>query len=210
VIFTGGEATLRPDLIELIEATEKIGLVSGLSTDGIRLSENKFLEKLLNSGLDHLLITLNEKEDQVWEALRDVIPQDIHTSVHITIDQKNNDYYLKIFDELKTIGVENISLSYIKPELEETVLTLRNQAAEYGFNLDWDLPVPYSHYNPVSAEVDIEGVTIPNGAGKGWLYLEPDGDVLPTQGYNKVLGNFLNDDFNVIWEKAKALQTQNE
>lgn len=210
VIFTGGEPTLRPDIIDLIEMTEKIGLVSGLSTDGVRLSENEFLDKVLNSGLDHLLITLNEKDEQAWEALRDVIPQDIHTSVHITIEQSDNEYYLNVFDELKKIGVENVSLSYIKPEFEQNVLFLRNKAAEYGFNLDWDLPVPYSQYNPVSAEIDVEGLALPIGAGKGWLYLEPDGDVLPSQGYNKVLGNFLENDFKTIWENAKALQLQNE
>ena len=210
VIFTGGEPTLRPDIIDLIKATEKLGLVSGLSTDGIRLSENEFLEQILNSGLDHLLITLNEKDPQALEALRDVIPQDIHTSVHVTIEEMDNEYYLNVFNELKKIGVENISLSYIKPEFEKNVLFLRNKAAEYGFNLDWDLPVPYSQYNPVSAEIDVEGLSLPSGAGKGWLYLEPDGDVLPSQGYNKVLGNFLEDDFNTIWENAKALQMKNE
>ena len=67
-----------------------------------------------------------------------------------------------------------------------------------------------TQYNPVSAEIDVEGLALPIGAGKGWLYLEPDGDVLPSQGYNKVLGNFLENDFKTIWENAKALQLQNE
>ena len=35
---------------------------------------------------------------------------------------------------------------------------------------------------------------IPSGAGKTWLYVEPDGDVLPAQGMaDNVLGNFLRD-----------------
>jgi MoaA/NifB/PqqE/SkfB family radical SAM enzyme len=39
---------------------------------------------------------------------------------------------------------------------------------------------------------------VPDGAGKSWLYVEPDGDVLPAQGSSdKILGNLLNDE----WEK---------
>jgi MoaA/NifB/PqqE/SkfB family radical SAM enzyme len=33
--------------------------------------------------------------------------------------------------------------------------------------------------------------------------VEPDGDVLPAQGINKVLGNLLTDDWNTIWKKRK-------
>ncbi|HLO14324.1 MAG TPA: hypothetical protein VK206_05820, partial [Anaerolineales bacterium] len=60
----------------------------------------------------------------------------------------------------------------------------------------FDLPVPYSASNPVVYEAQEN--TIPEGAGKAWLYVEPDGDVLPSQGNSdKVLGNLLRDD----WEK---------
>jgi organic radical activating enzyme len=204
VIFTGGEPTLWPDLVDLNVAAEDLGMVTGLSTDGLQLGENELLERLLNSGLDHLLVTFEPENNQSWDALRIVIPQDIHTTVHLTIDQPSEEKYINIFEELKKIGVENISLSYKNPELETTVTNLRNKAAEYGFNLDWDLPVPYSQFNPVSAEIDLEG-SIPDGAGKAWLYIEPDGDTLPAQGFNEPLGNFLTDSWEWIWSNAKLL-----
>lgn len=204
VIFTGGEPTLRPDLFEIIIKAEELGMVTGLATDGLRLSENDYLEKLLNTGLDHLLITFEPENEQSWEALRDIIPQDIHTTVHLTIEKSTWEEYVKVFDEFKNIGVENISLSFKNPDLENLVIDLRNKAAEYGFNLDWDLPVPYSHFNPVSFEIDVVGPT-PEGAGKAWLYLEPDGDTLPAQGINKPLGNFLTDSWEWIWSNAKLL-----
>jgi MoaA/NifB/PqqE/SkfB family radical SAM enzyme len=34
------------------------------------------------------------------------------------------------------------------------------------------------------------------------LYVEPDGDVLPAQGINQVLGNFLNDAWEKIWKPS--------
>lgn len=204
VIFTGGEPTLRPDLFEIIIKAEELGMVTGLATDGLRLSENDYFEKLLNTGLDHLLITFDPENEQSWEALRDIIPQDIHTTVHLTVEKSTREAYVKVFDEFKNIGVENISLSFNNPDLENLVIDLRNKAAEYGFNLDWDLPVPYSQFNPVSAEIDVVG-SIPDGAGKAWLYLEPDGDTLPAQGINKPLGNFLTDSWEWIWSNAKLL-----
>ncbi len=204
VIFTGGEPTLRPDLIEIIILAEELGMVTGLATDGLKLSENDYLEKLLNSGLDHLLITFEPENEKSWKALRDIIPQDIHTTVHLTIEKSIVEDYIKIMDEFKKIGVENISLSFTNPDLENLVIDLRNKAAESGFNLDWDLPVPYSQFNPVSAEI-ASGDSIPAGAGKAWLYLEPDGDTLPAQGINKPLGNFLTDSWEWVWSNAKLL-----
>ena len=42
IIFTGGEPTLREDLIELILHAENLGQVTGLLTDGIRMTERLF------------------------------------------------------------------------------------------------------------------------------------------------------------------------
>ncbi len=63
------------------------------------------------------------------------------------------------------------------------------------------MPVPYSSNNPVSLELEHdEFQEAPEGAGKAWLYVEPDGDVLPAQGlYDQVLGNMLTDEWQEIW-----------
>lgn len=204
VIFTGGEPTLRSDLIELIKFAENLGMVTGLATDGLRLVESEYLKQLLNSGLDHLLITFDPDNERAWDALKAIIPEDIHTTVHLTIDKPDEKEYIKILDEFKNIDVANISLSFKNAELEDLVTNIRNKAAEYDFNLDWDLPVPYSNFNPVSLETDnLE--KFPEGAAKAWLYIEPDGDVLPAQGINKPFGNFLKDSWETIWSKAREL-----
>jgi hypothetical protein len=77
------------------------------------------------------------------------------------------------------------------------MLELQSVAQGLALNIRWDLPVPYSYSNPVSIEtVEDE---IPSGAGKTWLYVEPDGDVLPAQGEaDKVLGNLLTDKWEAI------------
>ena len=43
---------------------------------------------------------------------------------------------------------------------------------------------------------------IPSGAGKTWLYVEPDGDVLPAQGLaDQILGNVLTDPWSKIYSQ---------
>ena len=96
--------------------------------------------------MDHLLVTFEPENEQSWETLRVIIPEDIHTTVHLTVENPDEQEYFKILDEFKKIEVDNISLSFKNPGLENLVTKLRNRAAEIGFNLDWDLPVPYSHF----------------------------------------------------------------
>ena len=78
IVFTGGEPTLRPDLPDLIMHAEQLGQVSGILTDGLRLSETKYLHQLLQSGLDHIMLLLDDSDERAWEAIRDVIAEDIH------------------------------------------------------------------------------------------------------------------------------------
>ena len=50
--------------------------------------------------------------------------------------------------------------------------------------------------------------TIPNGPGKAWVYVEPDGDVLRGQGlYTEVLGNLVMEPWETIWAAAARKDT---
>jgi hypothetical protein len=52
--------------------------------------------------------------------------------------------------------------------------------------------------------VETEEDNVPSGAGKAWLYVEPDGDVLPAQGMaDKILGNLLRDEWSTIAGQMK-------
>ena len=201
VIFTGGEPTIRPDLPELIQASEDLGQVTGLITDGLRFTEKDYLHSLLKSGLDHVLFILEPDENQSWEALHDVMVEDIFVTVHITVTEKLLASLSKVFDKLKKTGVQSVSISSDSEKTKNALPLVQQKVAEYGFSLVWDLPVPYSANNPINAELEAANLKI-DGRGKTWLYLEPDGDVLPAQGINKILGNFLNDKWEAIWLNA--------
>ncbi len=96
------------------------------------------------------------------------------------------------------LGVRKISLSISELTLESDLQRARDLAAARGLELVWNLPTPYYAFHPVALEA---GDVLIEGAGRAWLYVEPDGDVRPTQGHSDVLGNFLRDPWETIWKK---------
>jgi hypothetical protein len=198
VTFTGGEPTLREDLPELIAYAEAKGMVSGLLSDGLKLADATYFNTLLQTGLDHLLFILHPENEKTWAALDVILPEDLHTTVHLTINDENAKDVEQIIERLSNLEINALSLSGT-PAHDEILQLAQEQAANKGLSLTWDLPVPYSANHPVALETTEEHV--PEGAGKIWLYVEPDGDVLPMQGMaDQILGNFLRDDWSDIWK----------
>ena len=198
VTLTGGEPTLREDLPEIIAHAEKNGQVTGLMSDGLKFVDKKYMDILLQTGLDHLLFILDPENRKSWKALEVIMPEDLYCTVHLTIDKKNKDEVSGYLRKLSGLNVTSLSLSTPDPEMMNSMDSFKDEAVQLGMTLRWDLPVPYSSQNPVAYET-IEDA-IPSGAGKSWLYVEPDGDVLPTQGLaDQVLGNFLKDQFETIY-----------
>jgi organic radical activating enzyme len=198
IIFTGGEPTLRDDLPELIAHAESNDQVTGLISDGLRLSERDYLDSLLQTGLDHLMIIFQPDNEAAWDALENSLVEDLFVAVHLTLDDKNKDELAGLIDQLAEKGVKAISLSANDQSLYGVLEKLRSQVADLTLELVWNLPVPYSTFNPVDLETElIEQI---EGEGRAWLYVEPDGDVLPAQGVNRVLGNILSDNWDQIWK----------
>ncbi len=202
LIFTGGEPTLRDDLISLINRAEKNGQVTGLLTDGYKLNQKEFRTQLLESGLDHLLFVLSPTDKESWKSLQSILDEDIFTTVHITINSEISPGLSQILKKCKDLGANAISLSVSSLSdqgLLQALTAAQTLVAELDLPLKWDLPVPYSDHNPITLELEGSQVSS-QGAGKAWFYVEPDGDVLPGQGINQVLGNLLDDGWQDIWQ----------
>ncbi len=200
VVFTGGEPTLREDLPQLIAHAESLGQVSGLLTDGLRLVEEAYLQTLLQTGLDHLMITFQPDNPAAWKALQNVRAADIFDAVHLTVTPQNAADMPELLKKLADQRVQALSLSASTPDLAKKLPALYQQAGDLQMKMISDLPVPYSSVNPFAPEE--QDAKPPEGAGRAWLYVEPDGDVLPTQGVNRLLGNILRDPWEKIWKAA--------
>lgn len=198
IVFTGGEPTLRDDLSTLIRRAEANGQVTGLLTDGLRLADKAYLDTLLQTGLDHLMIIDPQENTPAWSGLQNALDADIFVAVHITLTPAKVQNRSAFLTRLAEMGVKAISLSISDPNLKNDLLAAHDQVNHLGLELVWNLPVPYSSMHPVALEV--ETAEYDGGSGRAWMYVEPDGDVLPSQGINKVMGNLLNDAWEKIWK----------
>jgi MoaA/NifB/PqqE/SkfB family radical SAM enzyme len=126
------------------------------------------------------------------------MPEDLFVTVHITINKQNARTMQGTLERLAELGVRSLSLSITDSSLKNELEELAGKAADLSLTLAYELPVPYSEQNPVALETADDN--IPAGAGRAWLYVEPDGDVLPAQGMAKqVLGNFLKNEWEMIY-----------
>lgn len=217
VVFTGGEPTLREDLVELVRHAESLGMVTGLLSDGRRLKEREYLDRLLLAGLDHLQLTFVSHDPSLhdrllgrpgaWEetvaGLRNALPADLYVVVHLIVRPENADTAAETVAFLAGEGVPAVALSApaspSSPEwerLQRGLHAAEEAAHRHGLTVVWDLAAPYSRVNPI----ELESSTLREQALRQHLYVEPDGDVLPAQGYNVVLGNLLRDPWKAIWE----------
>jgi len=200
VIFTGGEPTMRDDLPDLIETAEDLGIVCGLLTDGLKFSDKKYMNKLLQKGLDHIMLLCQAENKVFWKALKNLMPEDIAVTIHLTLNNDNEKDVHTLLEKLAKEDVTSVSLSADSSNLTGALAAASQKASDLHLRQVWDLPVPYSAFNPVAVELESGTESTPKGTGYAWLYVEPDGDVLPAQGINKVLGNMLTDPWKKIWK----------
>jgi MoaA/NifB/PqqE/SkfB family radical SAM enzyme len=153
------------------------------------------------------MILHDPKDEQSWEAIKDVLVEDIFLTVHLTITPYIQSQVFATIERLEKMGVKNLSLSAKSIQDGSGLKESSDFATSKGLNLVWDIPVPYSAFNPFNLE--LENTNQAKGEGYAWLYIEPDGDVLPSQGVNTVLGNMLTDDWASIWANRTKPITAN-
>lgn len=230
VVFTGGEPTLRNDLPELIAYAEKKGLITGLNTNGRRLSDLAYVHTLVDAGLDHVQITLESQNAAIhdrmvgsrgaWKqtvaGIQNAIANKLFVMTNTTLLQDNTPYIDQTLNFLAEIGVPTVGLNsliysgkgiQVGRGLRETQLPAILQLAQEharatGQKLIWYTPTEYCHFDPVSHDLGIKGCT----AAYYNMCLEPNGDVLPCQSYYRTLGNFLSDPWEKIWRHPLALE----
>lgn len=69
VVFSGGEPTIRPDLVELVAYGRAAGLVVGLVSNGRMLAYRGLRERLLEAGLSQVYLSLHSHRAAVHDSL---------------------------------------------------------------------------------------------------------------------------------------------
>jgi len=124
VIFTGGEPTLIYGLPELIRRAGRLGLVSGVNSNGRRLSDQTFAESLVRAGLDHVQITLESCRPEVHNAMtgaasfaetvrgiENSLAAGLHTITNTTLTRRNVDHAELLVEFLHSLGLRTFAMN---------------------------------------------------------------------------------------------------
>ncbi len=223
VIFTGGEATLRDDLAELIDHAESLGLVTGLLTNGVRLADADYLASLVDAGLDHVQITLESSNPEVHNSMtgadsfdltvkgiENCVSLGLHTITNTTLTRINADVARDVPEFVHGLGLVKFAVNAIihsgkalegdfalEPmDLESVMIDLTEKADELGMEMIWYSPTRYCSFDPLEFDLGPKRCT----AAEYNLCVEPDGEVLPCQSWYEPAGNILTDDWESIWQ----------
>lgn len=223
IVFTGGEPTLFPALIDLIRYASNLGLVTGLNTNGRRLADRGFAVALARSGLSHVQITLESCRTEVHNAMtqaasfeetvagiQNALDAGLYTITNTTLTRRNLDHVEAMVDFLYDLGLRTIAANGMiyagrgcqepdaipESELGPLLVRLRDRVEERGMRLFWYTPTAWCRLSPM--ELDL-GPRRCNAAEYS-ICVEPNGDVLPCQSYYQPAGNLLCDSWPSIWE----------
>jgi radical SAM protein with 4Fe4S-binding SPASM domain len=232
VTFTGGEPTLREDLPELLLYAQNSGLVTGLITNGRKLKDRGYVEKLEKAGLDFVQVTLESHKPEVhdlmteskgsWKetvaGIKNVVASQIYTTTNTTLSKHNAEDFLETVEFLKKLGVAGFGCNSLihsgraNAIGEEFALPLealngllpkiRTKAEQLTMKFLWYTPTQYCRLDPVKLGLGVKSCTAANVN----MCVGPNGDVYPCQSYFESLGNLLRDDWEKIWNNPLAVR----
>jgi radical SAM protein with 4Fe4S-binding SPASM domain len=230
VVFTGGEPSLRDDLPELIAHAERNGQITGLNTNARRLSDARFLEALVEAGLDHVQVTVESSDEDIHDTmvgckgafpqtiagLKNALASPLFVMTNTTMLKTNVKTIPDTLDFLAGLGVPTIGLNaliysgkgatvgtgLIDRELHPLLEIARTKTELRGQRLIWYTPTEYCGFDPMSLDLGVKRCT----AALYNMCVEPDGSVLPCQSYYQRLGNILNDPWDSIWNHKLSVR----
>lgn len=230
VVFTGGEPTLRDDLPDLIHHAEQNGQITGLNTNGRRMADASFVQKLLDAGLDHVQITLESHDHEIhdhmvchrgaWEqtvaGIRNALATRLYVMTNTTMLTNNYKTIPDTLAFLARLGVPTVGLNALiysgrgksvgtgikEKELEPLLMAAKESTIRNGQKLIWYTPTQYCNFDPVNLDLGVKGCT----AALYNMCLEPDGSVLPCQSYYYSLGNIQATPWEQIWNHELCLE----
>ncbi len=227
VAFTGGESLLRDDLEELVSYAKKLGMITGLITNGRLLTKTR-VNKLEAAGLDFVQITVESHEEKIHDQMvmcegayketisgvKAALNSLLRVTTNTTMTTLNSVTILDTVDFLLDLGVKHIGLNGLirsnrgkdkegltGKELQYVLQTAKERCNAVGAELIWFTPTCYLAFNPLKERLGIKRCS----AASTVLAIEPFGRILPCQSYYEGLGNIKTDSLEDAWEHPLAV-----
>jgi radical SAM protein with 4Fe4S-binding SPASM domain len=221
--ITGGEATCRKDLAELVSYAKEF--VTGLITNGRMLSQ--CAKELHDASLDYVQVSLESsgKEihdkmvgvsgawDETVQGIRVAMENHLEVVTNTTLTQENCDNFPDLIRFGKELGLKTMACNALicsgkglkakqengldETKLKEVLLKAQAVSRELGIDLQWYSPTCYNRLNPIDLSFGIKACS----AAQYNMTIEPNGFVIPCQSWiHENVGNILTDPWEKIWQ----------
>jgi radical SAM protein with 4Fe4S-binding SPASM domain len=223
IVFTGGEATCRKDLVELVRYARQF--VTGLITNGRRLSD--LAKDLRDASLDYVQVSLESCDKEIhdrmvgangaWEetvqGIKKALQLQMDVVTNTTLTEENYREFPALIRFGKEFGFKTMACNALicsgkgykaiqtqgldEAKLKEILLEAQQVAQEVGINLQWYSPTCYKRLNPIELGLGTKACS----AAQYNMTIEPDGRVIPCQSWiHEGVGNILTDSWENIWQ----------
>ena len=229
VTFTGGEPTLRADLVELVEAAQ--WFVTRLNTNG-RLLTPELCRRLYDASLDSVQVTLYSHDPAIHNALvgaegfddtvagiRNAVAAGLSVSVNTPLCSLNEDYAAAV-RFVHELGVRYVTCSGLIPSgsaegaesratrlTEEQLTDVLRRAVTVAEELEMEMDFTSPGWLKEETLRSLGLTLVPScGACLSNMAIAPDGGVIPCQSWlsSQPLGNMLTDDWDKIWQSQRC------
>ncbi len=228
VTFTGGEPTMRDDLVELIDHAR--WFVTRLNTNGIRLTK-ELCKSLVEASLDSCQITFYSYDESIHNQLVGApqyantlagIDNALEAGLSISINTPLctlNKEYVKTLEFLHARGVryvtcsglittgnalnaDSTSLQLSTDEIRQILSDAAQYCKDNGMEISFTSPgwIENEFFQQVGLNMPTCGACLSNMA------ITPGGNVVPCQSYlsAKPLGSMLEDEWSKIWNSDRC------
>ena len=229
VTFTGGEPTLRADLVELVDAAQ--WFVTRLNTNG-RLLTPELCRRLYEASLDSVQVTLYSHDPAVHNALvgaegfddtvagiKNAVAAGLSVSVNTPLCSLNTDYAATV-RFVHELGVRYVTCSGLIPSgsaegaesqatrlTEEQLTDVLRRAVTVAEELEMEMDFTSPGWLKEETLRSMGLTLVPScGACLSNMAIAPDGGVIPCQSWlsSQPLGNMLTDDWDKIWQSQRC------
>jgi len=222
VVFTGGEPTLRSDLVELVDYAKEF--VTGLITNGRKLRQ--LAPDLKRVDLDYVQVSLESSVSEVhdgmvgvngaWketvDGIRAAVASGLEVITNTTLTIDNIGVFPDLVRSGPGLGLKIMACNTLLcsgrgtcarktdavplKKMKKTLAKAREAAEKAGVRLEWYSPTCYRQFNPIAAGFGSKSCS----AAQYNMTVEPDGSVIPCQSWLKdKVGNILSDPWVNIW-----------
>ena len=233
ITFTGGEPTMREDLVELIDHAQ--WFVTRLNTNGVRLTK-ELCDELMFASLDSVQITFYSIDEDVHnqlvgangyqktvEGIKNALKTGLSVSINTPLCTLNKDY-ISTLQFLKELGVTYVTCSGLivtgNAKKENSISTQLNENEMYeilkgavNFCNENHMEISFTSPGWIEEKKIRElGLMVPScGACLSNMAIAPNGDVVPCQSWlsDDKLGNILVDSWETIWngDRCSSIRT---